>query len=244
MRFRRRFRLRRFELRRFRLRRWRRRQWLLLLLAAPVTLVMTAILGPRVYSAWVAHDRTYDFEDVPERPVAIIFGAQVRPSGRPSAMLADRIKVGAKLYQEGKVKALLLTGDNGSASYNEPEVMRRYALELGVPDEAIVLDYAGFRTYDSCYRARDIFQVEEAILVTQGFHLDRALMICNSLGVDSIGVAADFVRAEGYRTRQLIHSQIREIPATALAVLDLLRGDEPRFLGDPLPIFTASESAK
>jgi SanA protein len=167
---------------------------------------------------------------------AIVFGAQVLGNERLSAMLADRVKTGAELYQSGKVKALLFTGDNSVANYNEPEAMRQYAIGLGIPADAIVLDYAGFRTYDSCYRARDIFKVDHAILVTQAFHLDRALLVCNQLGVDSVGVAADFVRPTGYSSRAMFSSQFRELPATALSVFDLLVNAQPTYLGDPLPI--------
>lgn len=208
--------------------------------AVLLPLVALVVVSVRLYSAWQARTQIYAFEDVPERPVAIVFGAQVYPSGRLSAMLSDRVKVGAQLYHAGKVEALLLTGDNHLETYNEPEAMRQYALEQGVPDEAIVLDYAGFRTYDSCYRARDIFKVESAILVTQDFHLDRALLTCSSLGLDVIGVAADFVRPSGYSRVSLLRSQLREFPATAMAVFDLLRGDQPAFLGDPLPIFAGA----
>ena len=210
------------------------------LIRAAIILAVIAIAGVialRAYSAWQAQGQVYSFDDVPERPVAIVFGAQVYSSGRLSAMLADRVTVGAQLYQAGKVKALLLTGDNSVENYNEPEAMRQYALELGIPDSAIVLDYAGFRTYDSCYRARDIFKVDQAILVTQDFHLDRALLTCNQLGVESVGVAADFVRPNGYSNRSLLQSEFREFPATAMTVLDLLRDEKPYYLGDPLPIF-------
>jgi SanA protein len=195
------------------------------------------VVGMRAYSALQANGQIYAFDAVPARPVAIIFGAQVYNSGRLSAMLADRVTVGARLYNAGKVRALLLTGDNSVEDYNEPEAMRQYALELGVPDAAIVLDYAGFRTYDSCYRARDIFQVDQAILVTQEFHLDRALLTCNQLGIDSVGVAADFVRPTGYAARSLFQSQLREFPATAMSIFDLLRDEKPTYLGDPIPIF-------
>lgn len=208
--------------------------------AALLPLALLLVVSIRVYSAWQARGQIYSIEDVPARPVAIVFGAQVYPSGRLSAMLADRVKTGARLYHAGKVEALLLTGDNHIETYNEPEAMRRYALEQGVLDAAIVLDYAGFRTYDSCYRARDIFDVTSAILVTQDFHLDRALLICGSLGMDAVGVAADFVRPSGYSRVSLFRSQLREIPATTMAVFDLLRGDQPAFLGDPLPIFTGA----
>lgn len=202
---------------------------------------LSVTISTRAYSALQARPRIYAFDDVPERPVAVVFGALVYQSGRLSAMLADRVEVGARLYLAGKVKALLLTGDNHITTYNEPEAMRQYALDKGVPADAIVLDYAGFSTYDSCYRARDIFKVDQAILVTQAFHLDRALLICGSLGLDAVGVAADFVRPQGYSTGALLRSELREFPATAMAVFDLLRAVKPTFLGEPLPIFAKDE---
>ncbi|MBI5671010.1 MAG: YdcF family protein [Chloroflexi bacterium] len=217
--------------------RWLTLRRVLVISAVLLPLAVALVVALRAYSAWQASGQIYAFEDVPERPVALVFGAQVYRSGRLSAMLADRVAVGARLYHAGKVQALLLTGDNHLETYNEPEAMRRYALELGVPADALVLDYAGFRTYDSCYRARDIFKVNSAILVTQGFHLDRALLTCGGLGLDVVGVAADFVRPSGYSAVSLFRSQLRELPATAMAVLDLLRGDQPAFLGEPLPIF-------
>lgn len=202
-----------------------------------LALAVVGTIALRVFSAWQASSRIYTLANVPSRPVAIVFGARVLASGRLSAMLADRVKMGAELYHAGKVRALLMTGDNSLDTYNEPEAMRQYALDLGVPDDAIVLDYAGFRTYDSCYRARDIFQVDEAILVTQDFHLDRALLLCNQLGINSVGVAADVMRPTGYARGSLLSSTIREFPATALSVLDLLRNEQPTYLGEPLPIF-------
>jgi len=205
-----------------------------LALALPVL----TVIALRAYSALRARDQVYSITTVPHRPVAIIFGAQVHASGRPSHMLADRVAAGAALYHAGKVDVLLLTGDNRFVTYNEPEAMRRYARSLGVPDDALVLDYAGRRTYDSCYRARDIFGVTDAILVTQAFHIDRALLTCNALGVDSVGVTADAMRPEGYNQADLTFSVVREYPATVKAVIDLIRRPEP-VLGEPLPIFTA-----
>ena len=218
-----------------------RRRWFALIVLLAL-LPFGAVMALRAYTAFAAHGKIYTLDAVPERPVAIVFGAQIYANGRPSAMLADRVKMAAQLYQAGKVKALLFTGDNGSASHNEPEVMRQYALGLGVPDTAIVLDYAGFRTYDSCYRARDIFKVNSAILVTQDFHLDRALLTCNALGIDSVGVAADVMRPEGYARIDLLRSEMREFPSTALSVFDLIVGQKPTFLGDPLPILTDNHS--
>lgn len=211
-----------------------RRVLLLTLLAALLPGIGLVVL--RGLSAIEASGRIFTVDAVPPRPVAIVFGAQVLRSGNPSAMLVDRITAAAALYQAGKVQALLMTGDNHIETYNEPEAMRQYALRLGVPDDAIVLDYAGFRTYDSCYRARDVFQVREAILVTQDFHLDRALLVCNALGIDSVGVPADNMRSERYSMRALLSSELREFPATALSVLDLIRNEQPTYLGDPIPI--------
>ena len=204
------------------------------------TFASLLLVGLRVYAGHRAQDQIYTLETVPEKPVAIIFGAWVTPRGRLSAMLADRVKMGVQLYATGKVKALLLTGDNSREAYDEPEAMRQYALDLGVPDSALVLDYAGFRTYDSCYRARDIFKVDQAILVTQGFHLERALLTCNGLGVESVGVTADVMRPTGYARSSLLVSQVREFPSTAFAFLDLISGRPPTYLGDPLPIFANS----
>lgn len=210
------------------------------ILVGALSLFAVAILSltlSRVYSAERAKNLIYNSENVPEYPVGIIFGAWVDGNGHPSAVLEDRVKMGVNLYKTGKVKALLLTGDNHITSYNEPEAMHQYALSLGVPDSALVLDYAGFRTYDSCYRAHQIFKVDQAILVTQAFHLDRALLVCNSLGVTSVGVAADAVRPEGYERKNLLISEMREFPSTAFALVDILCGKKPTFLGDPLPIF-------
>jgi len=203
-------------------------------LFALATLTLTL---SRVYSADYAKNMIYTSDTVPAYPVAIIFGAWVEPSGSPSVMLADRVQMGVNLYKAGKVKALLLTGDNHIVSYNEPEAMRQYALSLGAPDSALILDYAGFRTYDSCYRAHAIFKVDQAILVTQAFHLDRALLTCNNLGITAVGVAADVVRVGGYPRSILLMSEVREFPSTTLTVIDLIRGKKPYYLGDPLPIF-------
>ncbi len=194
------------------------------------------LLALRGYTAWRANGNIYTLEAVPEKPVAIVFGAQVYDNGNLSAMLEDRVRMSVDLYKAGKVKALLMTGDNHVDTYNEPEAMRRYAVSQGVPYNAIVLDYAGFRTYDSCYRARDIFKVDKAILVTQAFHLDRALLTCNELGIESVGIAADVERPEGYASDLLLRDTVREFPSTALIVFDLRRGKKPYFLGDPLPI--------
>jgi SanA protein len=138
-----------------------------------------------------------------------------------------------QLYQQGKVSKLLMSGDNSFVDYNEPEGMRQYALSLGVPDEAIVLDYAGRRTYDTCYRANAIFQVQSAILVTQSFHLPRALFLCNSFGVESDGVAANNIY---FRKTSRFIWNTRELFATTQAVWDVYLSKPLPVLGEPEPI--------
>jgi SanA protein len=127
----------------------------------------------------------------PEIPVAIVFGAGIRADGRLSPMLADRMDTAVALYDAGKVRKLLVSGDNRFADYDEPGRMYDYAVAHGVPPTDVVRDYAGRRTYDTCYRAKAIFGVERALLVTQRFHLTRALFTCRNLGVDGIGFSAD-----------------------------------------------------
>lgn len=155
---------------------------------------------------------------VPPAPVAIVFGAGLNRDGTPQPVLADRVQTAVDLYKNGTVRKILMSGDNRFLDYNEPEAMRQLALELGVPDSDIAMDYAGRRTYDSCYRARYVFDVKKAILVTQAYHLPRALYICNALGVDSVGVPAD---RRTYRTSSMISWQLREWAASYSALLDL-----------------------
>ena len=191
-----------------------------------VVVLLLAAITPfvlRVFTAARFQDDIYTVQAVPENRVAIIFGARVMPSGRPSAMLGDRVRAGVDLYHAGKVDFLLMSGDNRVPEYNEPEAMRQVALRLGVPDEAIILDGLGIRTFETCARAKSIFGFEQAILVTQAFHLDRALLLCNSLGVEAVGVAADYQRPNGYSRRSMRYSQIREFAAITVAYYDVLR---------------------
>jgi SanA protein len=144
------------------------------------------------------------------------------------------VDTAAQLYFAGKVEKLLMSGDNRFVDYNEPESMRQYALSLGVPESAIVLDYAGRRTYDTCYRARAIFGVESAILVTQNFHLSRALFTCNALGLKAQGVEANNYY---YLKRYRLYWNIREQFATVGAFWDVYVSKPLPVLGEPEPIF-------
>lgn len=180
-----------------------------------------------------ADHKTYILNDVPETRVAIVFGAGLLRDGSASAVLSDRIETAVNLYQQGKVEKILMSGDNSFVDYNEPEAMRQYALERGVPDEDIVLDYAGRRTYDTCYRAKYIFQVDEAILVTQEFHLPRALVLCNWFDVESVGVEAN---NRYFLKRSRVYWNLRELFATFQAMWDLIITKPIPILGDVEPI--------
>ncbi len=217
----------------------RRRFARLLRIALLLAIVSAAFLvGLRAWTDWHAQPRTFTLEDVPARPVALVFGAGVWPDGRLSAVLEDRVYTAVELYRQGKVSKLLFSGDNRYVEYNEPGYMREYALELGVPDEDIVLDYAGRRTYDSCYRALHIFGVDRAILISQAYHLDRALFTANALGIDAVGVPAD--RRDYLYIRNYWW---RELAATALAWWEVTVSHPEPVLGEPLPIFPTSPTA-
>lgn len=191
------------------------------------------VLLPRMITGAYAADRMYRQGEAPSERVAIIFGAGLRRDGTPTAMLRDRVLTGAELYFSGRVEKLLMSGDNRFVDYNEPESMRRFALSVGVPDEAIVLDYAGRRTYDTCYRARAIFGVRSALLVTQNFHLPRALFLCNMLGLEVSGVQA----LNCYWNGSPFVWNVREQFATIAAFLDLYVSSPSPVLGDPEPMF-------
>lgn len=197
-------------------------------------LILIAALAPRIITGLYANNRIYEVQDSPARRVAIVFGAGLRRDGTPTAILRDRVETSAELYFSGKVEKILMSGDNRFDYYNEPEAMRQYAISLGVPLQAIAMDYAGRRTYDTCYRARAIFGVESALLVSQKFHLPRALFLCNALGLESAGVEAN---QRGYRNRALLIWNIREQLATVGAFFDVYVSNPLPVLGDPEPLF-------
>jgi SanA protein len=181
-----------------------------------------------------AAPRTFTLVEVPKDRIAIVFGAGLLRDGSAGPVLSDRVETAVRLYQAGKVDKLLMSGDNRFVEYNEPEAMRKYALQAGVPDEDIVLDYAGRRTYDTCYRAHEIFQVKSAILVTQPFHMARALYLCNSFGIQSTGVETD---NKYFRKISRLIWNTRELLATMGAAWDVMYIHPLPVLGQPEPIF-------
>lgn len=198
-----------------------------------ILLVLIILIGlPRLINLQFASKRIYTEETVPSSRAAIVFGAGLTAEGGPTTVLQDRVATAANLYASGKVEKILMSGDNRFLNYNEPGAMKAFGMQLGIPEEDIILDYAGRRTYDTCYRAKEIFQLSGAILVTQQFHLTRALYTCNILGLDAVGVSADrrTYRDSGYWG-------IREIPASLIAFIQVHLTQPEPVLGDIEPIF-------
>jgi SanA protein len=195
---------------------------------------LVGVLLPRIITTIYAMNKIYPKGESPHERVAIVFGAGLRRDGTPTAILRDRVETAAELYFNGKVEKLLLSGDNRFANYNEPESMRQYAISLGVPSDAIILDYAGRRTYDTCYRAKAIFGVESTLLVTQKFHLPRALFLCNALGIKAYGVEAT---NRQYLGSSLFIWNFREQLATVGAFWDVYFNNPIPVLGESEPIF-------
>lgn len=204
----------------------------LLALAAGITL-LGLLMGLRFWTERRYEGRIYEsIDQVPSRPVALVLGAGVWPDGSLTPILADRVATAADLYRAGKVQKLLCSGDNRRVDYNEPQAMKDYAVTLGVSGEDVVLDYAGRRTYDSCYRAREIFGVDRAVVVTQRFHAPRALYTCDALGLDAVAVTAD---RRTYSADQVIW-KTREYLALLLAWWDVNVRRPVPVLGQPEPV--------
>ncbi|GAB3815437.1 hypothetical protein GCM10028820_12900 [Tessaracoccus terricola] len=169
----------------------RPRRWLRVLLAsgllAGAAVVAAVVVGAR-HVAEGSQGRIHTVADVPETPIAMVLGAAAHPNGRPSAFLAARLDLAVELYEAGRIRAVLVSGDNLPRANFQTTVMREYLVARGIPDEQVVEDPAGYDTYDSCVRARDVFGVEDMVILSQEYHLARAITICNEVGVDAVGV--------------------------------------------------------
>lgn len=162
----------------------------------------------------------------------LVLGCGVRPTGEPSLMLRDRLDMGLALYEAGAAPKLLMSGDHGRQEYDEVNAMKDYAMAAGVPSEDVFMDHAGFSTYESMYRARDVFCAEKVIIVSQQYHLYRAVYDARALGLDAYGVAAEDVAYLGQTFRD-----VREILARNKDWFYCLFRPEPTFLGEAIPVF-------
>jgi SanA protein len=200
---------------------------MVLILALICLLLVTSLLVSRSAGPHIVASA----KDAPQAECAIVLGALVS-NGVPSAPLADRLNTGIELYKTGKVKKLLLSGDHGQTTYDEVNAMRKYCLDRGVPDQDIFMDHAGFDTYETMYRARDVFKVTDCLVVTQDFHLPRAVYTARALGLNATGVpTAPWTYGGEWRFA------LREWPARVKAVFQLhVTHPKPRYLGPAIPI--------
>ncbi len=189
----------------------------LIVIGIPVMMRLSS--GPYIYTS---------VEDVPSAQVAIVPGASVY-EGEPSPILEERADTAIMLYETGKVGKILVSGDNATKDYNEVNPVQRYLLAAGIPAQDIFLDHAGFDTYSTMYRAQTIFKAESAIVVTQDFHLPRAVYIGRHLGMPVYGVVAEGAPGS-------LYDYLREVPASDKALLDLIVGRIPQYLGSAFPL--------
>ncbi|OKI68925.1 SanA/YdcF family protein [Micromonospora sp. CB01531] len=205
----------------------RRVRWALLVVAVGAVLATGGSVASVAWLRGGAEGHIFTEADVPEAPVALVLGTKVEADGNPSAFLTARLELAQRLFTAGKVRAILVSGDNMNADYNEPEAMRRWLVDRGVPTGKVVPDYAGFDTYDSCARAKRIFGVDRMTVVTQSFHLPRAVALCRHFGIEANGVGDDTVRQ--YSKWRI--GSVREYGASVKAAVDVLSGRDPVHLG-------------
>ncbi|MDG4826143.1 ElyC/SanA/YdcF family protein [Asanoa sp. WMMD1127] len=194
-----------------------------LVVAAPA-----AVVGTGLWLRHTARGHVYALDEVPAAPVVLVLGAQVYPDGTPSPFLAARLDLARQLYDAGTVRAVLVSGDHRQWHYDEPGAMSRWLVERGVPERKVVQDHAGFDTYDSCVRAKKIFGVDRLVVVTQEFHIDRAVALCRDAGIDAVGVGDETVKRFG---RAWNYGAFREQLAGVKAAWDVVTGRDPVFLG-------------
>lgn len=194
-------------------------------------------LVPATWMWVVTGDRLRTTADAPRTEVAVVFGAGLW-DGEPSPYLAHRLDAAATLYRAGRVKVVLVTGDNSRKDYDEPDAMRAYLAKHGVPRGRVVTDYAGFDTWDSCVRAKKIFGVDKAVLISQNFHIRRAVALCDAAGVDSYGIGVDDKHDATW-----YYGGTREVFAAGKALLDVVFEPNPQFLGPKEPGVTRALAA-
>lgn len=216
------------------LRRWPRLSKVAAVGAALGAVAVLLVAAVNAYVLLEGDDSTSSVADVPRTEVAIVPGALVRPDGKMSVMLADRVKDAARLWHAGKVQKILVSGDHGQWTYDEPDTMREALVRHGVTPRDVFEDHAGFNTWQTMVRARDIFGVRSAVVVTQGFHMPRALFLADQAGIDATGLVSDLHRY-GYQEKK---SEVREVLSRVKAIYDVTL-DTPAMTGPKIPIATA-----
>ena len=211
----------------------RKKKSLRIVLVSILCLLLLLGLGPNAVMLLHARSRILS----PEDPVSgdwdciLVLGAGLQPDGSPSLMLRERINTGVALYEAGAAPKLIMSGDHGREDHDEVNAMKDAAMAAGVPSEDVFMDHAGFNTYDSLYRAEAIFGAERVIIVTQAYHLPRALYIASRLGLEAVGVSCDTRRYAGQTLRD-----IREILARDKDFFQCVFLPEPTYLGEFIPL--------
>lgn len=204
---------------------------IVLILAGMFALTFILIINAHVKSSVKGRIVTPDEAASMGADCILVLGAGVRDNGRPSPILVDRLLQGIELYNNGFSDRLLMSGDHGRKEYDEVNVMKQFAIDRGIASEHVFMDHAGFSTYESLYRARDIFETERIIIVTQKYHIYRALYIADKLGLEAYGVASDPRRYAGQNIRDL-----REIAARVKDYFTVIIKPTPTYLGETIPI--------
>ncbi len=207
-----------------------------ILLAGLIVSVITAaaVVGINLYVKTAVSELIVPPEDIlqgKKYDCIMVLGCGVYSDGTPSPMLSDRLDRAIELYNSGAAPKIIMTGDHGRKEYDEVNIMRKYAIERGVPEDDVFMDHAGFSTYESVYRAKEIFCVTDMIIVTQKYHLYRALYISDRLGMNAIGVNSDYRKYYGQKGRD-----IREVAARCKDFFKCIVKPEPTFLGDTIPV--------
>lgn len=192
---------------------------------------IVAVIGLSSYVKNHAADKIIASEEAVDADCILVLGCGVREDGTPSLMLRDRLETGIALYETKAAPKLLMSGDHGRKDYDEVNLMKTYAMEQGIPSADIFMDHAGFSTYDSLYRARDIFCAEKVIIVSQEYHLYRALYLAEKLGLEAYGVPALDVKYRGQAYREF-----REVLARAKDFCTAVLQPQPKYLGEEIPI--------
>ena len=193
-----------------------------------------AVLGINLWVTGSVRDRILTEQEaacMQDVDCIVVLGCQVRSDGSPSHMLEDRLKRGIALYQQGAAPKLLMSGDHGTATYDEVNAMKRYAVEAGIPSEDVFMDHAGFSTYETMSRAIRIFGADKVIIVTQQYHLYRALYVAKALGIETYGVAADYRQYSGQLARD-VREVLARIKDFGMAIFQ----PDPTYLGEAIPI--------
>lgn len=197
-------------------------------------LLVLSVTGINLYMTNSVKDNILSLEEAKdlEADCIIVLGAGVKNDNTPTKMLEDRIIIGDKLYNENASNKIIMSGDHGREEYDEVNAMKKYAIEEGIPSEDIFMDHAGFETYDTMYRAKEIFGVKKVVIVTQKYHLYRALYIAKSLGLEAYGVSSDL----RYYSKKMIYWKFREYIARVKAFAKCIWKPESQYLGEPIDI--------